>query len=354
MRVLVNINQKAAIAAGINAPRSTETIEVDPAEIPEECRALFADWYNLNTGRVSPHHGPEWSVVPPDLKGAWLDGLAAAVAAEKEREATARKEREAKEAEAQALATDIRSNPEKYIVESNADCSVLLEIGEITLRLKLKAKAKEFNLPYQARTDLVGEDWINGVREELRAENARSKEAAIAYAKEEFLSKHGALIQLWREGCASISPLLLEKFKAGYAEANEVHKAFWRGVKERAGLELLSCASVLVLDSEYTHWKSSPENLTDKQYAELVRIQKRVLSDFPGAQFEVGLASKGSVFRPATEDDDPEEIDSDNEVYDPEAVEAINAVKVVLVPKGITLSIAGYYLDPLPNIKLPL
>lgn len=53
MKVLVNIDQRGALAAGIDAPHSTQTIELDPALIPEDVRGIFSEQYDFKTGDVS-------------------------------------------------------------------------------------------------------------------------------------------------------------------------------------------------------------------------------------------------------------------------------------------------------------
>lgn len=69
MKVLVNIDQRAAIAEGIDAPHSTQTIDVDPALIPADLRPLFAEFYDIKAGsaEVSTYVGSELFRVNPKI-----------------------------------------------------------------------------------------------------------------------------------------------------------------------------------------------------------------------------------------------------------------------------------------------
>lgn len=52
MKLLINIDQKGSIAAGLEAPHSTETFELPIADVPESLRKWLSDNYNLKSGEV--------------------------------------------------------------------------------------------------------------------------------------------------------------------------------------------------------------------------------------------------------------------------------------------------------------
>lgn len=65
MKLLVNIDQKGAIAAGVNAPNSTEVFELDPAQITDaDLRKWIAENIDLRTGEVKV--GQQWPQNRPD------------------------------------------------------------------------------------------------------------------------------------------------------------------------------------------------------------------------------------------------------------------------------------------------
>jgi hypothetical protein len=52
MKLLVNVNQRASIAAGIDAPHSTQVVDIQLRDIPDDIRRWFADSYDLRSGAV--------------------------------------------------------------------------------------------------------------------------------------------------------------------------------------------------------------------------------------------------------------------------------------------------------------
>jgi hypothetical protein len=66
MRILCEVNQAECFRRGIDAPRSTMKIEVDPAKLPEEIRKFLAD--HLHEGdRLSARD--DFQLLRPDLLG---------------------------------------------------------------------------------------------------------------------------------------------------------------------------------------------------------------------------------------------------------------------------------------------
>lgn len=52
MKLLLNVDQAASLIAGINAPHSTITVEVNPSDIPQDVRELVMPHYRIATGSV--------------------------------------------------------------------------------------------------------------------------------------------------------------------------------------------------------------------------------------------------------------------------------------------------------------
>ena len=66
MQILCEVNQAECFRRGIDAPRSTMKIEVDPAKLPEEIREFLAD--HLYEGdKLSA--GDDFQLLRPDLLG---------------------------------------------------------------------------------------------------------------------------------------------------------------------------------------------------------------------------------------------------------------------------------------------
>jgi len=66
MQILCEVNQAECFRRGIDAPRSTMKIEVDPAKLPEEIREFLAD--HLHEGdKLSARD--DFQLLRPDLLG---------------------------------------------------------------------------------------------------------------------------------------------------------------------------------------------------------------------------------------------------------------------------------------------
>jgi hypothetical protein len=66
MQILCEVNQTECLRRGIDAPRSTMKIEVDPAKLPEEIREFLAD--HLHEGdKLSARD--DFQLLRPDLLG---------------------------------------------------------------------------------------------------------------------------------------------------------------------------------------------------------------------------------------------------------------------------------------------
>ena len=52
MKILIQIDQKSSLAAGFDAPHSTEVFNLDPGRVPEELRGWLSECYDLRTGEI--------------------------------------------------------------------------------------------------------------------------------------------------------------------------------------------------------------------------------------------------------------------------------------------------------------
>jgi hypothetical protein len=114
MKLLLSIDQKASLLAGLDAPHSSLMLDISPASIPADHRAILMPCYDVASGRVNPYfticpkYGSRLTVSIPDVLSNAGEPEALAAIAEFVRltaEADARRAANAEEYEAEKLAT---------------------------------------------------------------------------------------------------------------------------------------------------------------------------------------------------------------------------------------------------------
>ena len=135
MKLLVNIDQKASILAGINAPHSTETFDLDPARLTPELRAFVSEFIDLRTGEICASvrtSERSWSTANGDwdakltiskpitpetvaaglesLRAAWLDAKSKAAEIQAKKQAIAKAKAEAIRGQALAALRDRKTS----------------------------------------------------------------------------------------------------------------------------------------------------------------------------------------------------------------------------------------------------
>jgi hypothetical protein len=291
MNILCNIDQAEAMRRGINAPSSTDTVEVDPALLTEIERqvvaAVMTDGHDCTrTGLsietdqiVAGLGGPHLLLVRPDLQGL-RDAIAVLIAA--------RDAHRAKWLQDQA-------NRAKEIAKNAAACQARcakIMADPLTRREALVFVATHPNHQFVAHFPIPG--WPEGVAnswwkehaaeyanemEQIQAEMAKKKEeqaarvatenafqtaraAQTAFAEEEAQTIEWAQ---WNTVYARLPGALRERDAAGYATSDEITKAIRGIIRSDHGYE-----------SGISHWQGSAilDSLTDEEFAKLKVAQQ--------------------------------------------------------------------------------
>lgn len=293
MKILVSVDQKAALRAGIDAPSSTVEITVDPAQLSERQRAVLAD------GLRDGHKALSITVVQPTL-----EGLLAVVD-----EKIAEKDAERAEADAKLEAEIASDDTEQVTVGLDAggarnDCwggryveaavtapklpwgcahYVSLAAPEVVACFKAHVEA------LKAKREAVIEAALPALREalakKLAAEAERKAEEAVAKAA--LKAEADALY-------ARLPTALRARDADGYATEAEVEGAL---------------RALLVADAypdyarpEIPDYVRDAEVLTDEQHAALVAIRAQAPADA-----EVGAREGWGVSDPCAEHDEYDE-----------------------------------------------
>ncbi len=173
MKLVIPINQKASIAAGYDAPNSTEVFELPAQSIPEDIRATVAGSYNPATGQLDHFVAGRFFDFPlavhpitPDRALGWLRGYCEARAAEETAYAARRAEeirirREETEAVLRERRTRLRFEVDRVGGE------------------RVEYRAVDPDWPYQSDSSITGSAEARAWKAELDAANAAAREAAI-------------------------------------------------------------------------------------------------------------------------------------------------------------------------------
>lgn len=324
MKLLVNIDQRATIAAGFSAPHSTELLEFEPSNITDAAlRKFVAEHLDFSTGKVGVQFRLESSTVPtgtgwgstckheaPAITGpATLEAALAAL--ETLRQAWLLSQAQAAAAEAQEQA-EVVEKCAAAIAAGPREVSIAGPTPRYTQWMEL-----QYNFPFQ-RTDRIKAACapILAQARDLTAENRVRRETAIAAvnadwdareiqnkaaearktsALEAKLASAGTALQQerYRRGKldleAEILPLLADE--AFLPLADWPRYARITDAEVRAELPADDYGS----DPEVKYAVETAETLTDATMAAVLKIEKLL----PGAEVECrqhnGYVDKGEV-----------------------------------------------------------
>lgn len=297
MNILINIDQTEALRRGIDAPQSTATVEIDPAELNERQREWIAD--HLRDGHRLP---------PLKLCRAAPAELIAAVD-----EHIAEEDRRAEEATESMndwlqKAIDKEPDVERIVVGIDKDGQVLEGrrgvVREVIgvpkppwVQTSRQLRVGNAVVSIEADPDLVRryEDYVEAIR--LKQESlVREAAERLQPAYQEWLAQRENDRQDYERYYERLTSTFRERYQAGYGDKDEVDEA----IKDM----ILSDRDLAGPD-----WTASEklDKLTDTEYLELKGFQE-VMGDAECSVQQVW------DYRQALPDDDPDEIDSDGEV----------------------------------------
>lgn len=312
MKILVSIDQKAAIAAGIDAPQSTAHVEIDPATLGEAERLALAE--RTVDGHDASHRirllGPTAERLTEELQR-----LAAERLAEEQKRAARTAE---VEAELRAAIDDYRSGLSTETMSRSIfapDGIIRDGEGGLATRSTLAPKIRSVGVWDTHPDQYLIEQYRSAQRdcERARQEAAGALDAAL-HASEEWV---GYLAERQAEEAqteaeraelyARLPETLRQRDADGYASAREIERAMKRLILDDAGLGGWEFADHLSRYSDYEGW--SRNALTDYEYQQLVAAREAA----PGAELEGGRLS---YYRRAEDEDALREIDDDGDVLD--------------------------------------
>lgn len=312
MKILVSIDQKGAIAAGINAPQSTAHVEIDPATLGEAERLALAEC-------VVDGHDASRRIRLLEPTAERLTEELQRLAAERLAEEQKRAARTAEvEAELRAAIDDYRSGASTEIL-TRSICAPdgIIRDGErgIATRGTLVRKLRSVTLwDTRPDPDLLAE-YRAAEREcrDSRPAAAELLDSALRESEEwlSYLAKRQAEeAQTEAERAelyARLPETLRQRDAEGYASQQEIERAMKRLILDDAGLGGWEFADHLSRYSDYEGW--SRNALTDYEYQQLVAAREAA----PGAELEGGRLS---YYRRAEDEDALREIDDDGDVLD--------------------------------------
>ncbi|HFD31319.1 MAG TPA: hypothetical protein ENJ28_01205 [Gammaproteobacteria bacterium] len=249
MNILINIDQKAAFKAGLDAPNSTELVDINPAELSQAERDYIAKFLDGNKLNKSFTHA---SLFADELKK-----MVAEYEMEQQERETERAEKEsefAKQVDEFIAKKETRTAHHAISMNENGKIqnngygvvSVSFDVDEY------KMLSISYAL-YKSETAKRLRDY----QTKLKAENEKMLESArLAHVSElkakldEYLTEKGNYLQ-------RINPVLLERYKNGYATDDEVNRAI---------------ADVIAGDASLTVYDGSfdkIDNLSDDEYLQL-------------------------------------------------------------------------------------
>lgn len=302
MKILFAVNQKAAMLRGINAPSSTVELDIDPTDLPEDFRALIAealkDGYDARGAITRDSRRYDICLEQPSL-GGLLESLAAI-----QGKVAARR------AEIAALEAEDQATLEAMIAEAKSTDVANLITGDNRLKsVRGYYNSRHGNLHSLSKWEGKTVASLAGREEEAKAEIARRKEAEQAAMDAQRLRNEESARRKAQDRESLMSRLpdgLRQRAQEGYASADEVDA-------ELRNL-IISDAGYSPIDADYSDDREALTTLTDEEYAFLV--EKRNAAP-EGSDVKPYAVWCGEWYRPATEEDDPLEIDSDGDVTIP-------------------------------------
>lgn len=308
MKLLFNVNLAEAIRRGIDAKSSTALLDIDPEQLTEQERAVLSSTIqegNHATGRVRVEglRTYEFRICEPTVQGV-RDAIA---------EYYAQQEKDRVEAQAKTQAADadirrvIQEGPEYTL------CKYLGRDGTFDSNrpfFRLEGLPQYLNIynsyaSEEARAELEAAE--QGLAEEIeqirlsklpevaaKVEEERLAQAKVAEAKQRAEAEYA-------EQYARLPELLRERHAEGYATDEEVTRELKRLFRADAGYET---------HIPFKH-SEAIESLTDEEFQRLKEVRKTAPE---GATVTAVEVWDEYLYRAATEDDNPEDIDRDGEV----------------------------------------
>lgn len=304
MNIIFAINQAAALKLGINAPNSTQGIDIDPAELTQDERDMLASKI------IEGHKATSIFLDRPDLQGV-RDKLNELIAKKRENDAETQRYENKLRQEASDKLIEVLANTEttKLGVWINKrgekdDHGVVYKTVEVPCELSVGSYWYKYLTPEQQtqHDDFVAQQTaarralIDATAEELRQGPYQEWLAKQAAEKADYQSLYQRLPETLRKRDA-----------AGFADQDEITKTIRQLIREDAGL------------SEYGTWRwyssRRPASLTDEEF-EALEAFRALLPDEAGVEVKE-VTDKGE---PLSDEWGEPELDDDG---DP-AYEAIN------------------------------
>jgi len=345
MKLLLRVNQAAALRRGINAPASTVELDINPTALTQLERDVLAavlidghDATRLGIQSVPDDIvGQKWSgstfysdgdpTKPLVLERPDVEGLKEAI----RRVLAERDEIRAKHAEVvkvkqvearEKLAQEMAKPPYHNTIwlradgrETTCDSEKLVKVSYLerecyvglyfALSAEDRAQYEAWRAECQAETSRAKEAAIASVMPELNRLVEKMKAEVEAKAKAEAEAK--AKAQAERAAMMARMPdVFRRRIEAGYSSAEEVD---------------LEIRRMILADAQLPHdgYKVSRElnTLTDKEFTALEKVRADIAKRLPHATVEpMEVADKFESFRPATAADDPADVDDDGEVWE--------------------------------------
>ena len=367
MQILLKVNQQAALQRGINANYSTIKLDVDPSTLTQVERDVLAAvligghdatkrgiqcepdeivgqkyWNGSAYSKGDPTQPLELS--RPDMEGL-REAIGEILAERDQRHAKYVVQRDKNRAAAKASLDTLMATPAKERTVSltvdgvetfGCDRVLTITYPEIDTYLSNahhlapedKARYDEFCVVATSQNDIEKRNAIATAQPELcriRKEQ-NDKRAAADKARADAEAKAKAE----REAMIKRLPEVLQaRIMAGYADEKEVS----------AALRQMALADAGLTHDEYAESREL-RVLTDDEFVALENARELVAKGMPEASvMPVEVADKFGAWRKAAEDDDPDDIDDDGDVFE-EGVNVRRRIEVTWDVAGITVKAA--------------
>lgn len=318
MKLLFKVDQKAALAQGVDAPSSTVQLEVNPeTDLSSEERQIIAsvlhegfDCTRYGVSGAWGSRGRSIVLVRPTIEGLhealaeFVEAKkAAAVEAQKEAE---QRDRETREAIAQGpeprplYICYARENERLFVSQYNqGDVSIQGQVPRPRHANPASDEAKAEYEAYRQDCERQEQELLERLRPELVAKaQARANEQAELELKLQAQREVNKVE--YAELYARLPERLRERHEEGFASDEEVREAVLAICRRDANFDPEG-------PPEYNQAEQL-EVLTDEEFQRLKQVRAQLSEDQTAQPYEI------SYYRSATDEDDPDDIDSDNEV----------------------------------------
>lgn len=305
MKLLFKVNQKKALIQGINASHSTAVVEINPEELSQEEREVLAEHLDADG-----HDCTRIRIVKPTLEGVRERLTELVEFAAKERAEEARRNQEYE----QEVLAAIEAGPEyetryAYLSAETVEYKNYQQALTVPVQLPFTKAPITWGRTLSEATQQAWQDFEKQVEQSRREtlaklrpqlEELHRKEQERAQAqKREAAAKKEADQAEYAKLVARLPETLRERYEAGYASYAEVVEAI---------------VSLCLADKGFTakpfeySEDEKLETLTGAEFVKLKAVRAELSEGQTAEPYEI------SYYRPATEDDDVDEIDSDGEV----------------------------------------